>query len=73
MQSLFTSLNLKIVGLCIALLISGYILLGQGPVNNPLSLSVAPVILVAVYLVLIPVAIIIRGKEPPKEQQKKGV
>jgi hypothetical protein len=64
---MFTALNYKLFAISIALLILGYILLGQGPVTNPLSLSVAPVILVAVYLVLLPIAIIAKGKEEKKK------
>jgi hypothetical protein len=60
---MFSSLNYKLLGLSFGLLVAGYICLGQGPVNNPLSLNVAPVILVAVYCVLLPIAIVIRGKE----------
>jgi hypothetical protein len=60
---MFSSLNYKLLVLSIALLAGGYILLGQGPVNNPLSLSVAPVVLVVVYCFLIPIAIIVKGKE----------
>jgi hypothetical protein len=76
--SIFTAKNYKIFGICLALLILGYVLLGQGPVDNPLSKSVAPVVLVVVYCILIPYAILARSKEPPKsedqsEQKRKGV
>jgi hypothetical protein len=64
---MFSALNYKLFGVCFALLILGYILLGQGPVTNPLSLSVAPVILVVVYLVLLPIAIIAKGKDEKKK------
>jgi hypothetical protein len=60
---MFSSLNYKLLALSIALLAVGYILLGQGPVTNPLSISVAPVVLVVVYLFLVPLAIIVKGKE----------
>ncbi len=63
---MFGSLNYKLLGLSFVLLVLGYVLLGQGPVTNPLSLSVAPVILVGVYLVLLPIAIIVRGKDEKK-------
>jgi len=46
----------------------GYICLGQGPVNNPLSLTVAPVILVAVYCFLIPFAIIAHKKDAKNKE-----
>jgi len=46
----------------LTLIVVGYILLAQGPVDNPLSISVAPVILVISYCVFIPVAIMAKGK-----------
>jgi hypothetical protein len=74
--TLFSSRNLTLFGISLALLAVGYVLLGQGPVENPLSKTVAPIILVAVYCVLIPYAIMAKGREPPKDskggqQQKK--
>ncbi len=60
---MFSSLNHKLLGLSFALLVVGYICLALGPVTNPLSLNVAPLILVAVYCVLVPIAIAVRGKE----------
>jgi hypothetical protein len=73
--TIFSSKNLKLFGLSIALLVVGYVLLGQGPVENPLSKTVAPIILVVVYCVLIPYAIMAKSKGPSDEkdgrQQKK--
>jgi hypothetical protein len=60
---MFSALNYKLLGLSFVLLVLGYICLGQGPVNNHLSWSVAPAILVGVYCVLLPIAIVVRGKE----------
>jgi hypothetical protein len=53
--------------LSVLLLIVGYVLLGQGPVTSPLSLNLAPIVLVGVYLFLIPIAIIVKGKEEKKK------
>jgi len=73
--TLFSSKSLKLFGISLALLVLGYVLLGQGPVENPLSKTIAPIILVAVYCVLIPYAIMTKSKEQPKDkggaQQKK--
>ena len=55
---LFSKTNFYLFGLCAVLLVAGYVLLGQGPADNPLSLSVAPIVLVAVYCGLIPYAIL---------------
>ena len=70
--SIFTSKNIMLFGVSVGLLVVGFILLGQGPVENPLSKSVAPVILIAVYCVLLPFAILAKTKESPaKDEQKK--
>jgi len=49
-----------IVGIC------GYIMLGIAPVDNPLSWSVAPVILVFCYLVLIPLSVLLKKPKTAK-------
>jgi hypothetical protein len=77
-ETLFTAKNLRLFWISLALLVLGYVLLGQGPVDNPLSKTIAPIILVGVYCVLIPYAIMAKAKEPPKdkdgkEQKKQGV
>lgn len=51
------------MGLGIATLLVGYFFLSKGPEENPLSLSVAPVLLVLAYCVLIPVSIVLKGKD----------
>jgi hypothetical protein len=76
-KTLFSTKNILLFLICTGLLIVGYWLLGQGPVNNPLSKSVAPVVLVVVYCVCIPYAILAKEKGAPKEgqqqQKKQGV
>jgi len=74
MNGLFSTINLKLFAVSIAALIIGYVLLAQGPVENPLSKSVAPIILVTTYCVLIPISIVFSGKNKAKAtQDKKGV
>jgi hypothetical protein len=68
--NLFSAINFKLLGLSVGLLVVGYILLGQGPVYNPLSWSVAPVILVAVYCILLPVSIMARDRKKPAPKKK---
>lgn len=69
---LFSRKNFYLFGLSFALLIAGYFLLGQGPADNHLSKSVAPVILVAVYCGLIPYAMLCGyGKTAVNEVKKK--
>jgi hypothetical protein len=69
MTDIFTSKNFKLLGLSILFLVVGYILLGQGPVENPLSWTVAPIILVCVYCIFIPWAIL--AKENKTEETQK--
>ncbi len=54
--------NLVIFLIGVVVLVVGYILLSVGPWDNPLSRSVAPLILLFGYLVIFPVAIFTRGK-----------
>ena len=68
---LFTKKSFILFGLSAALLAVGYVLLGQGPVENHLSKSVAPVILVAVYCGLIPYAILCGGGKGGGKDVKK--
>jgi ABC-type Fe3+ transport system permease subunit len=70
---LFSETNFFLFGLSAVLLAIGYILLGQGPADNHLSKSVAPIILVFVYCGLIPFAMLYgygKGGENGKETKK---
>jgi hypothetical protein len=64
--NLFSAINYKLLALSAVLMIIGYVLLGQGPVYNHLSWSVAPVILVVVYCVLLPVSILAKSNKKPQ-------
>ena len=69
MQRLFTGKHISFFIISIAVLIVGYILLAQGPVNNPASLSWAPLFLICGYCVLFPVAIILKDDKKTKEKK----
>lgn len=58
--------NLLIVALGILMLIVGFFCLAQGPAENPVSLTVAPLILVLAYVIVIPVGILWFGKSGKK-------
>ena len=73
MQNIFSKKNIILFGVSVALLVIGFFLLGQKPVNNPLGVNVAPLIIVGVYCVLIPFAILLKGKEKTESKQKRGV
>ncbi len=59
------------IGLSIGVLVLalGFVLLKQGPANNPLSLSVAPIVLVVGFFIIIPIALLIA---PDKKSVEKG-
>ena len=72
LKSIFTSLNYKIFGVALLVLVAGYWCMGQGPISNPLSITVAPVLLVLAYCGLIPLAILAKGKPESDEKKKSG-
>ena len=58
--------NIILIALGVLLLVIGFICLATGPADNPVSLTVAPLILVAAYRVVIPVGILWKGKNQDK-------
>ena len=55
--------NILIVAVGVLLLAAGFFCLAQGPADNPVSLTVAPLILVFAYLVVVPFGILWGGKK----------
>ena len=70
MNNLFSRKNILLFVVGGVVIMLGYILLAQGPVNNPLSLTWAPILLIIGYCVVIPVAIILRDNK--KETKTKN-
>jgi uncharacterized membrane protein YqjE len=69
-QLTLNRLNFVIFGIGILTIIIGYIIMALGDTYSFQSLSIAPIILLIGYLVIIPVAILYRKKEPtPRESQ----
>lgn len=62
-----TKKNLVLIALGVLLLIIGFACLATGPAENPVSLTVAPLILCLAYLVIIPVGILWKGKKEDKK------
>lgn len=56
--------NYIIFGVGLALLLLGNFLMTRGPWDNPLSLTISPIILVIAYLVVIPLSIFYKKKKP---------
>ncbi|MFQ5602285.1 MAG: hypothetical protein ACE5HS_03350 [bacterium] len=63
----YSKVNYQIFGAGILLLLVGYWALAQGPVNGFLSLTLAPILLVIAYCVVIPFAIMYKGKHKSNE------
>lgn len=62
-----TKKNLVLIALGVLLLVIGFICLATGPAENPVSLTVAPLILCLAYLVVIPLGILWKGKKEDKK------
>ncbi|MDD7298405.1 MULTISPECIES: hypothetical protein [Fibrobacter] len=58
--------NILLVALGALLIVIGFVCLAQGPADNPVSLTVAPIILVLAYLVVIPIGIFWGGNDRKK-------
>jgi len=67
----FTKINYIIFITAILFLIIGYIFLSIGPVNGVWSLTIAPIVLLFGYIVLIPLAILYKRK-PKQDQTQPG-
>jgi uncharacterized membrane protein HdeD (DUF308 family) len=74
MQNLFSGKQKAVLFIGIVVIAIGYILLAQGPVDNPLSLSFAPFLLIGGYCVIIPIALLLKDKDTASDTtKKKGV
>ncbi|KAA3596260.1 MAG: hypothetical protein DWQ06_15415 [Calditrichaeota bacterium] len=58
-----TKKNFILFGVGLLVLLLGFVSLHQGPANNPISLTLGPVLLVIAYCILIPAAIMLKDKE----------
>jgi hypothetical protein len=59
----FGKKNYYFLGAGLVIIVLGYISLAQGPVNSFWSLTLAPILLVIGYCILIPIGILIRDKD----------
>ncbi|MCQ2063151.1 MAG: hypothetical protein MJY99_07415 [Fibrobacter sp.] len=58
--------NIILVAIGVLLLVVGFVCLASGPAENPISLTVAPLILTLAYVVVIPLGILFGGKKQDK-------
>ena len=63
----FGKQNLQIMGIGLAFLVIGYVLVAQPPVDSFVSLTLAPIVLLIGYLVIIPYAIMYNPKKKEKQ------
>ena len=68
----WTKMNYIILGVGLLFVIIGFFLMTMGPWDNPLSLSVSPVVLLIAYLIIFPIAILYKKKEEPKNDTGEG-
>ena len=54
----------------ILVIVLGYIFLAQGPADSFWSLTLAPILLVISYCIIIPISIIYRKKTPKQEAEQ---
>ncbi|MCD6024509.1 MAG: hypothetical protein K0Q91_1425 [Fibrobacteria bacterium] len=76
MQPFFGKKNYWGFAIAVALLIIGFLLLGQKPADNKLALNVAPFVLLFAFLVVIPWSILKSGSKEgssQKDQTNEGV
>ncbi len=61
--------NFYILFAGIATLFIGYFLMAQSPWNNPLSLTVSPIVLLIAYIVIFPLSILYKKKKKIKAEE----
>jgi ABC-type antimicrobial peptide transport system permease subunit len=72
MNTSFGKANYLIIALGVCLGIWGMYLLSLAPVNNKISLNVAPFVLALAYLVVIPAGILYPSKNAQKSEKTSG-
>lgn len=66
----WSKINYYLLALGFVVLIIGFYLLSQGPWDNPVSLSIAPIVLLLAYLVIFPTAILFRKRKDKQPEQE---
>lgn len=64
-----TARNYQLFGLGLVVLVIGYIFLSMGPADSFWSLTLAPILLVISYCIIMPVAILYRKKASDTQTQ----
>ncbi len=66
-KNYWTKMNYNFFWLGILTVIIGFILMAQGPWDNPLSLSVSPIVLLFAYFIIFPLSILYKKKNSSEE------
>lgn len=66
------AINYQIILGGVAVIIAGYFALSAKPWDNPMALTVAPILLVLGYCVIIPIGIIYRKKKSTADAADQG-
>jgi len=61
-RNYWTKENYNLLGFGILTVIIGFVLMSQGPWDNPLSLTVSPIVLLFAYFVIFPLSILYKKK-----------
>jgi hypothetical protein len=69
-QNYWTKNNYLLLGAGIVVLIIGYLLMSQGPWDNPLSLTIAPIVLLIAYVIIFPLSIMYKKKSDNSGSEK---
>jgi hypothetical protein len=64
--------NYIIFGIGIGVIILGFILMAQDPWDNPLSLSVSPLLLLFAYLIIFPLSIMFKKRKNTSDVPSKN-
>jgi hypothetical protein len=67
-HSFFSTKNFLVLGLSAVLIVVGFILLSQGPVDGFSSLTLAPLVLVIAYVIIVPIGILL----PKSDKNSSG-
>ena len=62
--------NYLLLGLGLLIIVIGNYLMTQGPWDNPVSLSVSPVVLLIAYLVVFPLSILYKKKKSDNDKDE---
>ena len=62
-KNYWNSTNYMIFGVGIGVIIIGFILMAQAPWENPISLTVSPLVLLLAYIIIFPLSILYKKKK----------